>query len=436
MPGAGNGGGGWNYGYPQGSWSPQPAAPKPPNVARRMLALVAVIALVLASAGAGAAISEATHNNNSANNAAGSQFGNGNGGTSNNNPFGNGNGTGNGTGTGSNSNGSTGNSAGTNGTAPAAIVSKVNKSVVDIYTTISSSTGQGEAAGTGMVISSSGLVLTNNHVIDGANTVNVVLVSNGDRHSATVLGYDVVDDVALLKIDGVSDLTPVTFADASSVQIGDSVVAIGNAGGRGGTPAATTGSVTALDQKVTAGDAGTGDSETLHGMIEISAPIEPGDSGGPLADSKGDIIGMNTAAAQSDNFSGQQGSSTAFAIPIEKARSIADQIEAGRNSDTVHIGERGILGVQVSNVGSGTTQAPVSSGAAIAAATSGGPADSAGIQGGDVITSVDGHSIASASDLTTMMFPYHPGDSVNVGWVDSDGNSHHASVSLVAGPPA
>jgi S1-C subfamily serine protease len=263
-----------------------------------------------------------------------------------------------------------------------------------------------------------------------------VIVANGESHTAKVLGYNVVDDVALVKIDDVSGLTPVTFADPSSVQIGDSVVAIGNAGGRGGTPAASTGSVTALDQKVTAGDAGTGDSETLHGMIQISAPIEPGDSGGPLADSNGDIIGMNTAAAQSDDFSGQSGSSTAFAIPIEKARAIVKQIQEGKNSDTVHVGDRGILGVQVTNPGANGASSPTSSGAAVGNAESGGPADSAGIQGGDVITSVDGHSIASASDLTTMMFPYHPGDTVDVGWVDGSGGTHHASVTLVAGPPA
>ena len=134
-----------------------------------------------------------------------------------------------------------------------------------------------------------------------------------------MLGYDVVDDVALLQIDDVSGLKTVSLADASNVSIGDTVVAIGNAGGRGGTPAATAGSVTALDQKVTAGDEGTGNSETLHGMIQMSAPIEPGDSGGPLVNTDGKVIGMNTAAAQSDDFFGQSGSTTAFAIPINKA---------------------------------------------------------------------------------------------------------------------
>ena len=236
-----------------------------------------------------------------------------------------------------------------------------------------------------------------------------------------------------MKIDNVSGLDTVHFADASKIQIGDSVVAIGNAGGRGGTPAATAGSVTALDQKVTAGDVGSSKSETLHGMIQISAPIEPGDSGGPLADSDGNIIGMNTAAAQSDDFIGQSGSSTAFAIRIDKALQVAHQIEAGNDSDTVHVGERGILGVQVQNIGQ--LSAPVSSGALVAGVQVSSPADSAGIAQGDVITSVDGKAVTNASDLTSVMFPYHPDDKVKIGWVDQSGRSHRASIGLMAGPP-
>ena len=237
---------------------------------------------------------------------------------------------------------------GTGNTATDAVASKVSPALVNIYTTIDTSDdGRGQAAGTGMVITSSGEVLTNNHVIADASTVRVELVATGDTHTAKVLGYDVKDDVALLKIDNVSDLNTVSFADASKVAIGDSVVAIGNAGGRGGDPTVTSGSVTALDQKVTAGDQGTGASETLVGMIEISAPIEPGDSGGPLVNSKGQVIGMNTAAATSDRFSGQAVSSTAFAIPINRAVRIAEQIRNQEESANVHVGDRGLLGVRV-----------------------------------------------------------------------------------------
>ena len=245
-----------------------------------------------------------------------------------------------------------------------------------------------------MIITSSGEVLTNNHVIDGATTIRVEIVDTGESHTAKVLGYDVVDDVALLQIDNVSGLKTVSFADATNVAIGDTVVAIGNAGGRGGTPAATAGSVTALDQKVTAGDEGTGNSETLHGMIQMSAPIEPGDSGGPLVNTDGKVIGMNTAAAQSDDFFGQSGSTTAFAIPINKALDVVHQIEAGNDSDTVHIGDRGILGVDIGQSTAWPRRAD-RSGAAIAAGAAElarpTPPDSSQ---GDVITSVDGKSVA------------------------------------------
>jgi S1-C subfamily serine protease len=418
----------WNSGYPPASWGPPPTSTGPSKGARRLLAAIAIVVLVLASAGVGAAVSAAVHSNGTSTADApiangsgnGSAFGNGSG-----NGFGSGSGTGSGLGTG-NSNSS--------GTPSSAIVSKVNPSVVDIYTKINTGSGQGEAAGTGMILTSSGEVLTNNHVIDGATSIRVVIVATGESRTAKLLGFDVVDDVAVLQIDNVSGLKAISTADAGKVQIGDNVVAIGNAGGRGGTPAASAGSVTALDQKVTAGDASSGDSETLHGMIQMSAPIQPGDSGGPLVDSGGNVIGMNTAAAQSDNFFGQSGTSTAFAIPINKALDIAGQIEAGKNSDTIHVGERGILGVQVQNA-SQNGAAPIASGAAIAAAQNGGPAANAGLSGGDVITSIDGKTVTNASDLTTMMFTYHPGDKVDVGWVDSSGSSHHASVTLVPGPP-
>ncbi len=420
----------WSYNYGAGGWGPPPGQSGPSNAMRRTLALVAVIVLVLASAGVGAAISEAVHSND--NNTATSNtspFVPGNGNTD---PFGNGTGNSSGNGLGNGTGNSSGN--GTSTQVPARIVSKVNPAVVNIYTTISNGSSQGEAAGTGMVITSSGEVLTNNHVIDGARTIRVQIVDTGQTKTAKVLGYDVVDDVALLKIDDVSNLKTVSFADASKVAVGDAVVAIGNAGGRGGTPTATSGSVTALDQKVTAGDVGSAKSETLHGMIQISAPIEPGDSGGPLVDTDGNVIGMNTAAAQNDDFFGQSGSTVAFAIPIDKARQVVSQIENGTDSDTVHVGDRGILGVQVQNIGDAAS-APVSSGALVAGVENGSPADAAGLAQGDVITSIDGKSVSSASDLTAVMFPYHPDDKVQVGWVDGSGQQHHASVGLVAGPP-
>ncbi len=412
---SGSGGGGWNYGY-GGLWSPPPEPPRPPQSTRRALAALAVAVLVLVSGSIGAVISAAVHDRNPSSPPAASPF----------------------------IGGSTQNPLGTSPIAPdntstggsGTIAQKVSPALVNIYTTIETSAGRSQAAGTGMVISSSGEVLTNNHVIADASTVRVELVSSGEAHTAKVLGYDVKDDVALLQIDNVSNLPTVSFADASKVAVGDAVVAMGNAGGRGGNPTVTSGSVKALDQKVTAGDQGTGDSETLVGMIEISAPIEPGDSGGPLVNAAGQVIGMNTAAATSDRFSGQV-STTAFAIPSNRAVRLAQQIRNGQESANVHVGDRGLLGVRVQDIGTqNTCTLTVGSGALVALAESGSPADSAGLGQCDVIVSIGGNVVASTSDLNAAMFPYHPDEQVNVGWIDGSGNSHRADVTLVAGPPA
>ena len=414
--GAGGSGVGWNYGY-GGLWTPPPEPPpmRGPNSTRRALAAIAVVILVLVSGALGAVISAAVHDNSSSPPVASPFIGG-----SSNNPFGSGAATPN-TGSG----------------ASSTIASKVNPSLVNIYTTIETSSGRGQAAGTGMVISSSGEVLTNNHVIADASTVRVELVATGKTHPAKVLGYDVKDDIALLQIDNVSNLKAVSLADATKVAIGDSVVAIGNAGGRGGSPTVTSGSITALDQKVTAGDQGTGASETLVGMIEISAPIEPGDSGGPLVNSQGQVIGMNTAAATSDRFSGQGVSSTAFAIPINRAIRLAQQIGNRQESANVHVGDRGLLGVRVQDIDTqAACQVTTNSGALVAGTQSGSPAASAGLGQCDVIVSVAGKNVASTSDLNAAMFPFHPDEKVTVRWLDGSGTSHQADLTLIAGPPA
>jgi S1-C subfamily serine protease len=405
---------GWNYGY-GGLWTPPPEPPpaRRPDPARRVLATIAVIVLVLVSGSIGAVISAAVHDKSSSPPAASPFLGG-----SSSDPF-----------------GADSSIPGTGDTAADGIASKVSPALVNIYTTIETSTGRGQAAGTGMVISSSGEVLTNNHVIADSSTVRVELVATGDTHTAKVLGYDVKDDVALLKIDNVSNLQTVSFADAAKVAIGDSVVAIGNAGGRGGDPTVTSGSVTALGQKVTAGDSGSGVSETLVGMIEINAPIEPGDSGGPLVNSDGQVIGMNTAAATSDRFSGQAGN-TAFAIPINRAARIAEQIRNGNESANVHVGERGLLGVRVQEIDSSATcDVTANSGALVADAESGSPAEGAGLSACDVIVQVDGKNITSTKNLNDAMFRFHPDESVSVRWVDPSGDSHRADLTLIPGPP-
>lgn len=308
--------------------------------------------------------------------------------------------------------------------SPDAIAAAVDPAVVDINGTLS---GGGQVSGTGMVISSSGVVLTNNHVIEDTTDMSLQIDGTGKTYTATVLGTDATDDVALLQMNGASNLKTVNLGDSSKVVVGDAVVAIGNALGRGGTPQATSGSVTALNQQITAGDS-SATAETLNGTIQIDAFIQPGDSGGPLVNGNGQVVGIDTAAQASGRF-GQDGSNIGFAIPINNAMTIARQIEAGHGSSTVQIGTRGVLGVEVATDQTG-------SGAAVNAVESGSPAAAAGIAAGDVITSIDGQSVSGPTALQSALLGKHPGDSVTVGWTDASGNHHTATVQLEAGPPA
>jgi S1-C subfamily serine protease len=344
--------------------------------------------------------------------------------------LGSGTGTGTGTGTGSGSNNAP---AGVN---TSAIAAEVDPALVDIDTTLAQG---GAAAGTGMVLTSSGLVLTNNHVIENATTVNVQVIGSQRTYSATVLGYSVTDDVALLQLQNASGLKTVSTGKSSNLSVGQPVVAIGNAGGAGGTPTAAGGTVTALNQTITAGDSGTL-SETLNGLIETDADIQPGDSGGALVNTSGKVVGMNTAAAATNGGSTNQG----YAIGIDQALTLANQIKSGRASSNVQIGPRALLGVDVSDPsqsggngffggsGSGSTV----SGAYVAGVESGSAADNAGIGTGDTIVSVNGTTITSAESLTNALLGFKPGASVTVGWVDAQGTSHSASVQLTTGPPA
>ncbi|MGZ4797235.1 MAG: S1C family serine protease [Acidimicrobiia bacterium] len=319
------------------------------------------------------------------------------------------------------------------------IASKVNPAIVNIATEL---TGGQEAAGSGMVLTSSGEVLTNNHVINGATKIQVEVGVTGKTYSAKVLGYDSADDVALIKLNNASGMKTITAADASSVSRNDAVVAIGNALGKFGTPAAVAGSVTALHQRVTAGDGL--DSETLSDMIRIAASIQPGDSGGALVNGSGKVIGMNTAADSGSGRFGYRAGTTGFAIPIGNALKIVDEIKAGDSSNGAHIGDRALLGVVLQDSSSGSADVPFGSngggsdvtGAAVTDVGSGTPAESAGIGSGDTITAVGQHTIRSTDDLRSVLDDYHPGDKVNVAWTDANGDSHHASVTLTKGPPA
>ncbi len=362
-----------------------------------------------------------------------------------------------------------GNGTGLSGATRQAIIGKVEPGVVDITSTLGYSGGTAEA--TGMVISSSVLVLTNNHVIDGSTRLTATLVASGTRYSASVVGYDKTNDVAVIRLKAASGLRTIPIGDSSTVKLGNTVVALGNADGQGGAPAVS-GTITGVNQTITASDEGSASGrEKLHGMLQTNAQIVPGDSGGPLASISGQVIGMNTAAA-TGTFGGSQ--NVGFAIPVNRAIAIARQISAGQGSPTIKIGLSGFMGVLVpgrpaanstspqrqkalqlqqnSQFGGGTAGnqgclatdqnmgipakiAPVKAGALVDGVLCRTAADSAGLASGDVIISVDGQAVSSPSALTSTMLQFRPGQQVKVSWVDPAGKQHTSGVTLGAAPP-
>ena len=324
-------------------------------------------------------------------------------------------------------------SAGGQVLSTSAIVAKTDPAVVDI---VSQLKNQGAvAAGTGIVLSSSGEILTNNHVIDGATSIRVTDVGNGQTYTASVVGYDASHDIAVLQLKNASGLATATIGDSSSVKVGNKVVAVGNAGGKGGTPSVATGTVTGLNASITAFDEGDGSSENITGAIRSNTGIQAGDSGGPLLSTTGEVIGINTAAGTGRTTTSAATATQAFAIPINQAIAIAHQIEAGQASSTVHIGATAFLGVGVATTQPGQ-QAPSGSGAQVSGVVSGTAAEAAGLQAGDEILSLGGHAVNSANSLRSALVPHHPGDKVALRWTDSAGQSHSATITLGGGPAA
>jgi S1-C subfamily serine protease len=335
--------------------------------------------------------------------------------------------------------GSAANTASTTGAtlSLAQVEAKVDPGLVDVVSTIDY--GDGEAAGTGIVLTSSGEVLTNNHVVEGATSIEVTDIGNGKTYTAAVVGYDVTSDVAVIKLQGASGLQTASLGNSGTVAVGESVVAIGNAGGAGGTPSAAPGTVTGLDQSITASDESTGSAEQLANLVETDADIQPGDSGGPLVNSSGQVVAIDTAASSSFQFQfvGSQNASgtEGYAIPINKALSLAKQIESGKSSSSVHIGNSAFLGVEVASTSEYYyASGPAASGATIVGVISGSPADEAGLAEGVTITSVGGHTVTSSTSLQDIMDQLHPGQEVKVSWVDQYGNSYKATIKLAAGP--
>ena len=435
VPAPGGWGAGVGGGQPPTTWPPAPygyypAPPAPQRAPRNhkaqlavVASLVAVLALLL-----GAGIGHATWPTDTTSATAptpsnGSGTGTGGGSF----PFGSG-GTG-GSGTSGSGNSTTG--AGAPSDIPG-IAAKISPALVDINTNLSYQNEQ--AAGTGIVLTPNGEILTNNHVIDGATSISVTDIGNGQTYKANVVGYDRTGDIAVIQLVGASGLQTASLAK-SPATVGEGVVGVGNAGGTGGTPSSAGGSVTALGQSITASDSGGGNSENLTGLIETNCDIQPGDSGGALVNSAGQVLGMDTAASTSSSGTGV---SQAYAIPISTALSVARSIEAGRSSSTIHIGATGFLGVQVqdSSAASGGSSQGATSGAVVDGTLPGSPGAGAGLVQGDAITGVDGTPVNNSTDLSAALEQHHPGDVIRLQWSDQSGASHTSSVTLAVGPPA
>jgi S1-C subfamily serine protease len=302
------------------------------------------------------------------------------------------------------------------------IEAAVDPTLVDITAKLGESA---TAEGTGMVISSTGEILTNNHVISGATSITVQIGGTGTKYTADIVGYDAGDDVAVLQIENVSGLATVTAASASTVSANDAIVAIGNALGRQGTPTAVEGVVAALEQTITASDEDGTSAETLNGLIEFAADVEPGDSGGSLVNAYGQVVGMTTAASSAVRSMSTASTTTAYAIPIDRALAIASRIKSGTETGAIHIGKHGLLGVSVDGT--------VAVGVAVVGVQSGSAAATAGITTGDLITAISGQNVDSAAALSAALASTHVGDRITVTWRDPAGVVHTATVKLTTG---
>ena len=312
--------------------------------------------------------------------------------------------------------------------AAAAQTTAVDKGLVNIQSTIGYDGSA--AAGTGVVLTSDGIILTNHHVIAGATSLSVEVAGTTTNYAADVIGYDASHDIGVIKLRNASGLATAPLGDSNTVKIGDAVVGTGNAGGGNGAPIHAAGKVTGLGKSITAMDSANGASEQLTNLIETDANIQPGDSGGALASSD-KVIGINTAGSTSNNGQGN-GATDGFAIPINDALSIANDIRAGRASSTIHIGASAFLGisVQASSL-SGTANG---SGVSVARVLPNSAASKAGLVAGDVITGLGGATVTDNTALRDLIAPHHPGDTVSLTWTDVRGVSQSHDVTFGSGP--
>lgn len=277
--------------------------------------------------------------------------------------------------------------------------------------------GRGEAAGTGMILSSDGIVVTNHHVVDGATEIEATDRATGHTYQAELVGADPAQDIAVLRLVDASGLDTVD-TDPSGVSVGDQVTSVGDAGGHQDQFTAAPGTVTALGETITTQDSAVTEGATLKGLIKTSSDVYPGDSGGATYDAHGKVIGMTTAASM------QQQEVDGYAIPIRTVLSVARDLLTGVQGDGYQYGYPAFLGVGLAD-GAGTVVQEVYDDS---------PAAAAGLAPGDTVTSVDGKRVRSATGLVRAIGAHEPGDQVRIGWRDRSGEAHQQTVDLAEGP--
>ncbi|MDQ3571019.1 MAG: trypsin-like peptidase domain-containing protein [Actinomycetota bacterium] len=286
------------------------------------------------------------------------------------------------------------------------IVAKVQPAVVTIRT--GSARG---GTGTGVILSPDGEVLTNAHVVEGASSIRVLMAGETQARPAKVIGADDTEDLALLRVEGAGGLAPAELGRSADLQVGEGVVAIGNALGLGGSPTVTSGIVSGLNRSVS----------SINGLIQTDAAINPGNSGGPLVNAAGQVVGINTASA---GARGGGAENIGFAITVDRARVVIDRLRKGEKAPPT-----GHLGVATSEPDDG------SAGAQVREVVPGSPAAAAGLALGDVISAVGGEPVAGSGELAAAVRQRRPGDQVDIGYRRGREN-RSVRVTLTARPPS
>ncbi len=309
------------------------------------------------------------------------------------------------------------------------ILARVEPGVVNVSTQGGGGRFSSSGAGTGMIISSNGQVLTNAHVVSGASSVSVTLAGQSQSHPATVTSADPSADVALVQIQGVNGLPTVTLGDSGAVQVGDDVLAIGNALDLGSQPTVTEGIISALNRSLNSGG------ESLSGLLQTDAAISPGNSGGPLVNSAGQVIGMNTAVLTGS--SSEPAQNIGFAIPINQAKAKISQLKPGQGvtNGGAAAPNGAFLGVGVADSSGGTPGSPGGSpGALVEEVVPGSPASRIGLQAGDIIVAINSTTVSNASDLASAISSHHRGDHVQVSWTRN--GARQSATATLTNPPA